>query len=1167
MFWEIFRFELYYRRRRATTYVYFVLTYLVSFITIASPTLQVSGTADATSANAPYTIAVLMVVMSFVFSIITSSLLGVVIIRDVDHNMLPIIFTTRLGKGSYLFGRFAGSMVMLIIINTGIIFGALTAFLVGKVLPWEIAWKAKQLLPFDLWVYVQPFLLFVVSNIFITGSLFFAAGALVRRPVVIYSQGVALILIYQLANIFYLRDLPSQWISALLDPFGVQTFIYTTRYWTTVEQNTLLVPVTDALLYNRLIWIAISIIVLVLTWWRFSFTAHRGHVKRKKETATIPVTYTPPVPLVTKPAGSFSPVRQVFSIAKFFYRSIWTEVPFLVIVGTGLLVLLVNAIRMGSMYGTSSYPTTTIVLTMLNSFSLFFLIIMIFYSGEIVWKERQVSIQTITDATAIRNSIFFLSKFLSLCLVYITLLLGFMLIGVITQASRGYYQFNLHAYFATLFGETFISLSLVTVVSMLIQVLTSNRFLGFVLSILLVVIVRTLPLFGIEHEMVAYASGSLGLLSDMNGFGHFLIPFVWLRSYWAALAVLLFILAFIMYHRGNENKMFMRWKTGVLQLGVRTKIIAAIATVAFMGCGAYIYYNTSVLNQFESSRQIKLKQERHESELKKLKFMKQPTITEVGLVVDIHPRERGFEATGKYQLVNKTSQAITKIQLQHMISPHLDIHDVSFGRKAELIDDRKDLGYQLYEISPALAPGEDLVMTFKSGFTQNGFKSKHQNTDIVYNGTFLKSNYFPTIGYHANRIHLNVVVSTDSSQIAIAPGRLKRTWLENDRRFSQYETDSTISPSYALLSGDYAIKSDHWNDVDLNIFYHPDHDKNVDRMMQGLKDGLDYFTKNFGPFGDRQLTIVEVPRYTTAAQSFHGMIGFSEAAGFILKISDPSKDLDVPYYSTVHELAHQWWGQHVIPSDTIGHSILTEGISQYAAMMVMKKSFPIETMKLFLKYELDSYTKGRTAERMKEVPLKSVQEQQYISYNKTALVFFALQDHIGEDTLNMALRRFHEKFAFKDQRPGLNDLLNEISRVTPDSLHYLLGDMFEHITYYENKAVAGAYTRLPTGRYEVTMTVSTEKVQVNESGIDTPVALNDWIDVGIYGKNNDGGPKLIFLKKHKFNRQRNTLTIEVGEQPTKVGIDPLNKLIDHHATDNVIEIGTIVELANSPLGN
>jgi ABC-2 type transport system permease protein len=1160
MFWELFRFELYYRRRRATTYVYFLVILIASAVVVLGPTFQVAGAADVTSPNSPYTIGALMVVLSFFFTMVTSSLIGVAVIRDVEHEMAPIIFTTPIHKGSYLFGRFAGSLVTLIALNSGIIFGALIAYGIGKVTPLDITWRAKEVLPFNAWNYIQPFLIFTVSNIFITGSLFFASGALGRRPMVIYSQGVMLMIAYQVASAIYLRDLDSQFIAALLDPFGVQTFVYMTRYWTAAQQNTLLVPLTDALLYNRLIWMSIAVVMLTVTYWRFSFTSRKGFLSKRRKKIVLQKEETVDVPAVQVISASKqkSVVRQLTSTTLFHFRGIWTEIPFLAIAGTGLLVLFINATRMGKIYGTGSYPTTATVLTMLNSFTLFFIIIMIFYSGEMVWKERQYKINLVTDATPIANGTLLVSKFLALCLVYLSLLGGFFLFGILLQAFRGYYDFELPAYFGKLFGETFVNLALMTVVAMLVQVLSGNKFLGFVLTIAFAITMQVLPNFGIDHEMAAYGSGTLETFSQMNGWGHFLTPFLWLKTYWISMAVIMFIAAIRLYRRGSVRQ----------PLKTSTKLIGVLAAISFVACGVYIYYNTTVVNQFDSKLASKIKQVRYEDAVKPFESTPQPTIVEVNLSVDLYPERRSFEAQGSYWLKNPGTQPVTTVLVQHMISPQLHLHDIRFEREAKMTGQHDDLGYQVHELARALAPGDSLRMTFAMEFTQTGFKSKPQNTDLVYNGTFIHSNYFPAIGNStpANRIRFSATVSTDDPQIPVAPGHLERSWTKNNRQYRQYSTPGTVPSLYAMLSGNYFVATDKWNDIDLEIYYYPQHEFNIARMMKGMKDGLDYYTKNFGPYPDSQLRIVEFPSYSISAQSFPGMIAFSEGAGFILMVSDPAKDLDVPYYVTAHELAHQWWGQHVIAADTAGRAMLSEGMSQYSALMVMHHNLPVELMPMFLKYELDTYLKGRSGEKMREAPLESVKDQQYIDYNKSALVFYALQDYIGEDSLNSAFRRFHKKFAYRNPPyPTSKDLIAEIRKVTPDSLSYLISDMFEHITLYENQTTEAAYRKVGS-HYEVTMNITAQKLQADAKGAETNVSLNDWIDVGVFGEDGNGNPKLIYLRKHKFTRQKNTLTISVNSPPVTVGIDPLHKLVDRHSNDNTLSVGAVVELANSPLG-
>src|SRR5882757_6032090 len=134
MFWEIFLFELNYRRVRPVTYIYFILILVLSFFTVTSPSLKLS--IGHVNANAPYVIAYFMMAFSLFFTMITSSVMGVAIVRDFENNTEAIMFSTPMTKGQYLFGRFAGSLLVLVLMNLGAVIGTVLGFAFGKYLPW-----------------------------------------------------------------------------------------------------------------------------------------------------------------------------------------------------------------------------------------------------------------------------------------------------------------------------------------------------------------------------------------------------------------------------------------------------------------------------------------------------------------------------------------------------------------------------------------------------------------------------------------------------------------------------------------------------------------------------------------------------------------------------------------------------------------------------------------------------------------------------------------------------------------------------------------------------------------------------------------------------------------------------------------------------------------------
>jgi aminopeptidase N len=325
-------------------------------------------------------------------------------------------------------------------------------------------------------------------------------------------------------------------------------------------------------------------------------------------------------------------------------------------------------------------------------------------------------------------------------------------------------------------------------------------------------------------------------------------------------------------------------------------------------------------------------------------------------------------------------------------------------------------------------------------------------------------------------------------------------------------------------------------------------------MTASVKDSLDYYTKNFSPYQHHQVRILEFPRYAAFAQSFPNTIPFSEGIGFIAKVNpkDP-KDIDYPYYVTAHEVAHQWWAHQVIGADVQGATMLSETMAQYSALMVMKKKYGDAKMKRFLQYELDRYLVGRGTERKAELPLYRNESQDYIHYRKGSIAMYAFQDAIGEDNVNKALASYIRKVAFQEPPYTTSrELLAEFRAVTPPEYQYLIGDLFETITLWENRAISATYVEKSPGKFLVTLKVAAKKIRADESGKQTEVPMDDLVDIGVFGEKDDDPP--LYLEKQRIKTGETTLTIEVNAKPAKAGIDPVNKLIDRRSDDNIVPV-------------
>ena len=60
--------------------------------------------------------------------------------------------------------------------------------------------------------------------------------------------------------------------------------------------------------------------------------------------------------------------------------------------------------------------------------------------------------------------------------------------------------------------------------------------------------------------------------------------------------------------------------------------------------------------------------------------------------------------------------------------------------------------------------------------------------------------------------------------------------------------------------------------------------------------------------------------------------------------------------------------------------------------------------------------------------------------------------------------------------------------------------------------------------------------------------------MGIFTKDTQGQDSVIYLQKHRFDEIQTTLRFTVDAEPSEVGIDPYNKLIDTQSMDNRQEV-------------
>ncbi|MFT5863631.1 MAG: ABC-2 type transport system permease protein [Flavobacteriales bacterium] len=1194
MFLEIFKFELKYRARRADTYIYFAILFLYSIIAVDVIYGDALGPLHR---NAPLVIARTMGITSAFFMMIISMIMGVAALRDFDHRMDALMFVLPIKKRDYLFGRFLGSFVVLLLVFIGLPLG----LILGNFMPWH---EVGMTLNFNLWAYIQPFLSFVVPTLFFGGAIFFVSGALSRRLMVVYVQGVFFLMLY-IIGLQLLQRSDMHIFASLLDPFTFQTIAVDTRYWSVEERNSLLIGLEGVLLYNRLIWMGIGAIVLWIGYVRFSFKTKRiKTLKKFVRSNAIGVIERVPLP---SSVTTYTTLPILWKHTWFYFKSILKEAPYWAIVGCAMAILLISSINLDTAFGVDSYPTTYIILgELIENTILFFVLIIVFYSGELVWKERDTKLANIYDTLPISDLVRLTSKLAAVILSFTVLIVGMILAGVLFQTINGYYTYELDVYFSGFFLEIYPFLLLFTALCFFFQVLLNHKFLAH-----LVVLIFTgfatigLQVLGYDHGLYVLGGMNMGTYSDMNGYGHFLTPFLWFKTYWMAIASLIFLFAILLSVRGTDARFIQRWKESRRRLTKPLLRFGIGAIAIWLLSGSYIFYNTNVLNDYTLSETDELYQADYEKTLKAFEYMPQPKIVAVHMKVDLFPSELRYTATGRYILTNPHDSPIADMHIQKLPSANVTLDYVDFTGNFKVDSTYANLGHVIYTLDKPLQPGDSLKMEFKQRYTTTGF-TEGPETHMAYNGTFFDNFHFPSLGYfedielavHETRVKyglgpkvrrpkiddqialkegksagdgeevdFEMVLSTEADQMAIAPGNLEKDWMENDRHYFQYKMNTPMSNFYSIVSARYESVKEQWispsepdsTPVSLEIYYHKGHEYNLDRMMLGMRRSLDYYSTQFSPYPYNNMRIMEVPSYKKRAQAFPNTIPFSESIGFIMDIDDKD-DVDMVYYITAHETAHQWWGHQINPAHVQGMGMISESLAQYSAIMALEQQYSKEASASALKLHLERYLSGRSQETVQEMPLSLVESgQQYIHYGKGLVNLYAFKDYVSEDSLNIALKRFITdwnsftgvKKLQTDAYPTTRNLLRYFKEVTPDSLQYVIPDLFESITFHESSMIAVSYEQLDSNKYQVYLEFEVAKTKLDSLGKEHPSAINDWIDVGIYGQDPN---QPIYLKKHRITNEQNGLKLIVNETPTAAGIDPLHLLIDRDGKNNVLPV-------------
>ena len=876
------------------------------------------------------------------------------VMRDDTHKSLELIHTTPVSTFDMTISRMLG---VFLVVSLCVI-ASVVGMLAGQFMPWA---DAETFGPMNPLYYLYPIVVFVLINALFVSGVFVAIAAITRNKSMVYVSAVGLLVLYFAAGAVSGDNAPD-WLQSLIDPFGSEALAKDVEFWPADEQNTRLAPLFGYMGLNRLVWGGIGLVLLAGSFKLFKRGLVTRKTKRGKDAHLVSRDSIELMP-VTPNLSAGNVISGFLARLKYEYFTTIRSNAFLVLIGIAVALFGITVYGSYAFNPDPTLPTSTFMAQIvLGTLAIPMVIIMVFFGGDILWRDRVAGMHEILDATPVKNGTLLSAKWVALTLVMASLIVVGILFGIITQyiLSKGVTDLNIGVYLKTgllAFGITFLFQAFMV---MFLQNFMPNRIVGMLVAAGVVVgvmfFIGRLPFF---HPLMDYGSVSPGSLSEMSGYAD-LSRFKWFGLYWGAFALLLALSSVWIYRRGLQTGLLSRLKTMGSNINVGTGALAAVALAAFIGTGGYIYNAYSIENDYRNTKQNELRLVAYEKLVKPYEDEVTPRVRDVTVDVDIMSSRQEAVVKGSYVMENASDKPINRLFISLTSGHEEDIRQLSLSgavrdESSDLAKDIAAYDYRVYNFEPALAPGDKATMTFETFYHAPRLGD---GSAIYTNGTFINNfAVMPGLGINKNYltnpdkrrkyglgemaksadrddlkargrnfitaaadyVSFSAKVCTDIGQIPIAPGKLIRTYEENGRACRDYKATNPILAFFNFMSADFDVLEDKYKDIDLRIFYYKEHNYNVNLMMDAAKSALKTFTETFGPYQYSQVRIMEFP-YGNFAQSFAGTIPFSENIGFVRDPGDPDDNerVDLATYVTMHEIGHQWFAHQIVPADTKG---------------------------------------------------------------------------------------------------------------------------------------------------------------------------------------------------------------------------------------------------------
>lgn len=1157
---EILKFEIRKWFKSPIWYFFTISFFLFALVTLLGTAGYFDGPSNSDSnvklLNSSFELTSIGFLFGKLLLFIVAVVAGYGLIRDYKSNSHSLIYSYPISKSYYINGKLFSALIMIslscLITFSGLLVGEL---ILGNTNP--------RIGPISLAAYISSFLVYLLPTIISISIFTFTLVGFTRN---VFSGFVIIIffVLFQLMIENVLFD--NIVLSTLLDPFGQTAFLVATESWDFKMKNANFLPINKLVVINRILWLILSLLALKFFYSKFDFqydSILKFKSNKKQSSASLDPNPIDNNYIIKFNYSSKARLQTFLNLMKFDFLSILKSWMFWILAFAGILTILFIQLKVTHTGEFVLHPHTRLLLAApLNIYSQVIIFGTFIFSAFLVQRAKRNGISNLIDVTCIKNWQLILSKVTAIAIVQICFLLLFLICSIAVQIFNGYSNFELSIYAYHIFILILPMLLIWNFTSIFVHSLIPNIYLSLFFLICIWLGAQSIEQIGLDTNLLKFNLLPQIEYSDFQGYGHHLKSYQLLLVYWFLFGLILFACTFLIWNRGSLLSLKERMNHLKSRLNPTLTAIILLLIVNFSFLGFKVYQGESInSNSISASKIRSQKLTEYKKEWQLYSNLKLPKLRALSLNLDLYPKEQKLKATGEYLIVNDSEESIDTILLRTGFDENTKL--TSF-ENATLIKQDSFMKTYLYKVKNSLQPGDSIKLNFEIESSDNNLFSR--NSNVLKKGTFLPHDFLPRLGYQfedkiahehvgackhnfyykdADLIDLHTTISTSKDQIALAPGILLSEKTIDERRIFEYETEEAIKFNFSFHSSDFTTNSEQYKGIELSSFYLKGHEKNLNKMLDGIKASIDFNTKHFGPYPYSSIRIAEFPHteesYTATLTANN--IPTSELL-FNMNTDALEGKLNLPFYVMAHELTHQWFGNQVMPADLAGAKMLTESITEYITLCIYRKQFGEKIANEFLRLQHQRYNRGRRKESQRESSLDKVLEhQQYVAYGKGAITFNALADRIGEEKVIDMLGKYLKQFSGQTKNyPSTQDFLTIVKKET-DSLHHTFIDQaFSHICHNENEIKS----LKKIDQKKVVLEIFIKSI---DTTLEKEISIKDEsFQLGQMGLNGE----ILKIHSFKMNSGLNKIELDVESETDHIVLDPRLLMIDHDLNDNKI---------------